>query len=186
MYCDFLYSHDTQRNGRAQLTYKSYLYTFANIFMLAFPYGNVRVMSSYYFPSSNTDLGPPSVSVNNGLNCQDGVNWVCEHRYTPIANMVAWRNVAGTNPLSNWVYGTYNQIAFSRGSNAFIAMNRDESQVWRVTLQTGMTAGTYCNVIVNDDVTSCTNTVTVDSSGYATVSVPTLSAIAIHSNAKIN
>ncbi len=52
----FLDNHDTQRNGRAQLTYKNGdLYTFANIFMLAYPYGNARVMSSYYF--SNTDQG---------------------------------------------------------------------------------------------------------------------------------
>eukprot|EP01040_Poterioochromonas_malhamensis_P027114 gene27114-34293_t len=36
----FLDNHDTQRNGRAQLTYKDgNLYTFANIFMLAWPYG---------------------------------------------------------------------------------------------------------------------------------------------------
>jgi len=32
----FMDNHDTQRNGRAQLTYKNGdLYTFANIFMLA-------------------------------------------------------------------------------------------------------------------------------------------------------
>src|SRR5690606_12847973 len=39
----FLDNHDTQRNGRAQLTYKNGdMYTFANIFMLSWPYGNVR------------------------------------------------------------------------------------------------------------------------------------------------
>ena len=41
--CAFLDNHDTQRNGQAALTYKHYLYTFANIFMLAWPYGDVRV-----------------------------------------------------------------------------------------------------------------------------------------------
>jgi len=42
-------SHDTQRNGRAQLTYKSpALYTFANMFMLAWPYGNVTCYSMYH------------------------------------------------------------------------------------------------------------------------------------------
>ena len=51
----FLDNHDTQRNGQAQLTYKNGdLYGFANIFMLAHSYGNVKLMSSYYFPSSNT------------------------------------------------------------------------------------------------------------------------------------
>jgi len=62
--------------------------------MLSWPYSNVRVMSSYYF--TNTDQGPPSVGVANGLNCQDGKNWVCEHRIVEIANMVNWRNAAGT------------------------------------------------------------------------------------------
>lgn len=92
-------SHDTQRNGRAQLTYKSGgLYTFANIFMLAWPYADVRVMSSYYFSSS--DQGPPSVGVSSGKYCQDGKNWVCEHRITAIANMVNWRNAAAGNTMS--------------------------------------------------------------------------------------
>mmetsp|Transcript_19187 Transcript_19187/g.26207 ORF Transcript_19187/g.26207 Transcript_19187/m.26207 type:complete len:334 (+) Transcript_19187:51-1052(+) len=45
----FLDNHDTQRNGRAQLTYKSpALYTFANMFMLAWPYGNVTCYSMYH------------------------------------------------------------------------------------------------------------------------------------------
>lgn len=43
--CAFLDNHDTQRNGQAPLTYKNDLYTFANIFMLAWPYGDVRVSS---------------------------------------------------------------------------------------------------------------------------------------------
>ena len=52
-----LYSHDTQR-GSAALTYKNgTLYTLVNVFMLSFPYGEVRVMSSYYF--SDTDQGLP-------------------------------------------------------------------------------------------------------------------------------
>ena len=51
----FLDNHDTQRNGQAALTYKNgNLYGFANTFMLAWYYGNVKLMSSYYFPSSNT------------------------------------------------------------------------------------------------------------------------------------
>ena len=41
--CAFLDNHDTQRNGQAPLTYKDELYSFANIFMLAWPYGDVRV-----------------------------------------------------------------------------------------------------------------------------------------------
>eukprot|EP01038_Epipyxis_sp_PR26KG_P015795 gene15795-21392_t len=181
----FLDNHDTQRNGRAQLTYKNgNLYTFANIFMLSWPYGNARVMSSYYF--TNTDAGPPSVGPSNGKYCADGKNWVCEHRQGPVANMVAWRNTAGTNAVTNWINGSNgNQIAFSRGKVAFIAFNRGSS-TWSATLYTGLPAGSYCNIIgdVNADKPSSCSTITVDASGNAKVDVPAVSAVAIHINAK--
>ena len=181
----FLDNHDTQRNGRAQLTYKDgNLYTFANIFMLAWPYGSVRVMSSYYFPSSNTDLGPPSVGVENGKYCDDGQHWVCEHRRTAIANMVGWRKAVGTSSVASWQNGdNNNRIAFNRGNKGFIAMNRDDNASWSTKLQTGLPAGNYCNVIVSDDVNSCP-TIVVGSDGYASFTVPSLSAIAIHVNKK--
>jgi len=180
----FMDNHDTQR-GDAPLTYKDGdMYTFANIFMLAHPYGYPKVMSSYYF--DDNDQGPPSTPVHDGstVHCMDGVNWVCEHRWTPIANMVGWRNAASSgNTLDNWQTGSNgNQIAFSRGSSAFIAMNRDGS-TWNAKLMTDMPAGTYCNIIQSDNTASCP-TVTVDSSGYATVSVGYLTAVAIHVNAR--
>ncbi|CAM9096789.1 unnamed protein product [Ectocarpus fasciculatus] len=181
----FIDNHDTQRNDRAQLTYKDGgLYTFANIFMLAWDYGNARVMSSYYF--SDTDAGPPGVGVNGGSNCMDGNNWVCEHRWAPIANMVNWRNAAGTSSVENWQTGNSNQIAFSRGGKAFIALNRG-SDDWSATLQTSLSEGTYCNVVADadaDNVKTCSDTVDVDSSGMASVRVSGLSAVAIHANAK--
>jgi alpha-amylase len=125
-YFKFL-SHDTQRNGQARLTYKNgALYTFANLFMLAWPYGQARIMSSYYF--SNTDQGPPSVQPENGKYCADGSHWVCEHRQGPIANMVNWRNAAGSTAVANWHNGNANQIAFSRGAKSFIAMNRGDDK----------------------------------------------------------
>ncbi len=153
--------------------------------MLAHPYGNARVMSSYYFSYSNTDQGPPSVGVNNGANCNDGNNWVCEHRWTPIANMAKFRAVSGTEKLANWQNGpSYNQIAFGRGNVAFIAMNRASSTWTTGTLFTGLPAGTYCNVIVDDNVDTCP-TITVNSSGQiSSVAVPAVSAVAIHIGAK--
>ena len=191
VYCCVFYdiSHDTQRNGRAQLTYKNgTLYNFANLFMLSWPYANVRVMSSYYF--TDTDAGPPSVGVQGGSNCADGKNWVCEHRWSQIGNMVAWRNAAGTSDIANWSTGSANQIAFSRNGNAFIAFNRDSHNSWQAgTLHTGLPAGTYCNVLAGgdnaDQPASCTSTVTVDSSGNVSgLVVPALNAVAIHTNAK--
>lgn len=180
----FIDNHDTQRNGNAKLTYKNGdLYTFANVFMLAWPYADVKLMSSYYF--TNTDAGPPSVGVSNGANCMDGKNWVCEHRWGPIANMVAWRNAAGTADIANWQEGTANQIAFSRNGKAFIALNRGTS-AWTTTLQTGLPAGSYCNVVadVNADNTATCAAVLVAANGLASVQVPALKAVALHANAK--
>jgi len=179
----FTDNHDTQRNGQARITYKNGdLYTFANVFMLAWPYGNIKLMSSYYF--TDTDMGPPSVGPSNGKYCSDGKNWVCEHRWGPIGNMVAWRNTAGTADIANWQEGNANQIAFSRNGKAFIALNRGSSS-WTVTLQTGLPQGTYCNIIgsINDDNVATCPTVTVGADGRASVVVPALNAVAMHTGA---
>lgn len=177
----FIDNHDTQRNGRAQLTYKDgAIYTFTSAFMLAWNYGTVRLMSSYYF--TNTDQGPPSVGVNNGASCGDGKNWVCEHRNIALGNMVGWRNAADNAAVTNWQNGdNTNRVAFSRGSNAFIAFNRDPNNSWTATLTTGMASGTYCNIIAGD---TCSSTVVVDGSGKAMVTVPSMSMVAIHKLAK--
>jgi len=184
--CAFLDNHDTQRNGQAPLTYKDDLYTFANIFMLAWPYGDVRLMSSYYF--SDTDAGPPGVGVKNGANCGNGRDWVCEHRVAGVANMVQWRNVAGKNSnVKHFQHGNDNQIAFSRGGKAFVAMNRDSGSSWNTNLYTGLPSGEYCNVVhslESDQTSSCSETVFVDSNGNADVSVPSKYAVAIHTGAK--
>jgi alpha-amylase len=156
--------------------------------MLAWPYANVRVMSSYYF--TNTDAGPPSVGVSGGQHCADGKNWVCEHRWPQVANMVAWRNQAGTSAIANWATGTSNQVAFSRNGKAYVLFNRDPHNAWTTgALHTGLPAGTYCNVLAGslsaDQPSSCTGTVTVDSAGNVSkVVVPALSAVAFHVGAK--
>lgn len=139
-----------------------------------------------WFCGLNFTLGPPSVGVESGAKCTDGQNWVCEHRWQSIANMVAWRNAAGTSDISNWVDGdTGNQIAFSRGNAAFLAMNRG-SYDWNIdNIDTGLPEGTYCNVLNSgadaDDADKCSATVFVDSSGKASnVNVPALGAVALH------
>lgn len=182
----FMDNHDTQRNGRAQLTYKNGdLYVLGNIYMLAYPYGNVRVMSSYYF--TDDDAGPPSVGVENGKYCNDDSHWVCEHRWGPIANMVEWSNQAGTAGVSNWQTGNDDQFAFSRNSKSFIALNRGSSN-WEVTLDTGLPSGEYCNVISwdedADNGSKCKETVVVDNNGLASLNVPSINAVAFHMGAK--
>lgn len=79
----------------------------ATAYMLAWPYGYTRVMSSYYWDQwwengqdKNDWIGPPhdgsfniiSPSFNADGSCGNG--WICEHRWRQIYNMVEFRNVA--------------------------------------------------------------------------------------------
>lgn len=40
-----------------------------------------------------------------------------------------------------------NRIAFRRGNRGFFALNNDPSATWTQSFQTGLPAGTYCDVI---------------------------------------
>ena len=181
----FLNNHVTQR-GQAPLTYKDgSVFDLANVFMLAWPYGYTRLMSSYYF--DNFDQGPPTSPVYNtdgSTTCGDGKTWVCEHRN--VANMVRFRSVAASEDVTNWNLITNSQVSFSRGSKAFLILNNDRNNAIQNMdfKNTGLPEGTYCNVIVSDDVQNCP-TVSVDSNGdiYG-VSVSPISALAIHAGSK--
>jgi alpha-amylase len=77
-------------------------------FMLAWPYGYPRVMSSFFF--DDTDQGPPQYANGTILspiiypNDTCGNGWVCEHRWRQIYNMVKFSIVvAGTEYSSNLV-----------------------------------------------------------------------------------
>jgi len=174
----FLDNHDTQR-GDAQLTYKTgQVYTLANIFMLAHPYGYPKVMSSYYF--DNHDQGPPKQAVHSGSNvaCGDGQPWVCEHRRTPIANMVDWRRSAGSDGISSFQAVGPDTVAFCRGDTACVALNRQQD-AWSASLKFSVPAGNYCDIIQSDDLSSCP-IVTVAADGSVSFQVPPTSAVAVH------
>ncbi|PIK42765.1 putative alpha-amylase 4N isoform X2 [Apostichopus japonicus] len=173
----FIDNHDNQRGhggGGGIINFEeSRLYKIANAFMLAYPYGFARVMSSFNF-HGNTDAGPPSDGSGNTdspvIN-SDGTcagDWMCEHRWRQIRNMVGFRNTAYGEQLTNWWDNGNQQIAFGRGNKAFIAINND-GYTLSETLQTGLPSGVYCDIITGDlDSGSCTgSTVSVDNSGYA-------------------
>ncbi|XP_074954371.1 pancreatic alpha-amylase isoform X3 [Phalacrocorax aristotelis] len=160
----FVDNHDNQRGhgagGASILTFwDARPYKMAVGFMLAHPYGFARVMSSFRWPryfvngrDVNDWMGPPSnadgstkpVTLNADTTC--GNNWVCEHRWRQIKNMVIFRNMVDGQPFSNWWDNGSNQVAFGRGNKGFIVFNNDD---WSLneTLQTGLPAGTYCDVI---------------------------------------
>ncbi|KAG9343614.1 hypothetical protein JZ751_013784, partial [Albula glossodonta] len=160
----FVDNHDNQRGhgagGASILTFwDPRMYKMATGFMLAHPYGVTRVMSSFRWEryivdgkDKNDWMGPPSYSdgstkpvpINPDTTCGDG--WVCEHRWRQIRNMVIFRNVVNGQPFSNWWDNGSNQVAFGRGNRGFIVFNNDDWPL-DVTLNTGLPAGTYCDVI---------------------------------------
>src|SRR6185436_18980686 len=136
----FIDNHDTQRNGRARLTYKNgSSYALAEAFMIAWPYGVPQVMSSFTF--SDPEVGPPASGngTTSAVNCGSG--WACEHRWRTTANMVALRNAAAGAPVSDWWSNGGDQIAFGRGGAAYVAFNRGGTALTR-TFQTSLAAGT--------------------------------------------
>lgn len=181
----FIDNHDTQRNGRARLTYKDGTrYALAEAFMLAWPYGVPQVMSSFNF--STHDQGPPTNSsgTTNPVSCGSG--WVCEHRWRTTANLVGFRNTVSGTGVSNWWSNGSNQVAFGRTGKGYVVFNRGGSL--SRTFQTDLPAGTYCDV-ANGDVsgTTCTGaTYTVDSSGRFSATVATDKMIALHINARVS
>jgi len=174
----FIDNHDTQRGhaGEAALTHMSgAVYNLANIFMLAHPYGYPKVMSSYYF--SDTDAGPPGRGVHgNGLNCFYGNDWVCEHRWPEIANMVAWRRSAGGAWTENWESQGGSRISFCRNGAACVLINR-EGSAWQASVSVSMPDGQYCNVQVSDG-SDCPK-VNVQG-GRVSVNIPGMKAVAFH------
>lgn len=195
----FIDNHDNQRGtggGGSVLTFReSKPYKMATAFMLAHPYGEARVMSSYYWDQYIENDGPPhddsfnilSPSINDDDSCGNG--WVCEHRWNEIANMVQFRNVAHGTDWNDWWDNGNNQIAFCRGGKGFIAIN-NEGYDMRETLQTCLPAGQYCDVISGGKFgAGCTGkSVDVGSDGRAYIEILDIEldgVLAIHENSKI-
>lgn len=188
----FVDNHDTQRAGGDILTYKDgQLYTLANVFQLAWPYGSPKLMSSYAFTAR--DAGPPSDGAGhtNDVTCFSG-GWVCEHRWRPITNMVAFHNAVRGTGTANWWSNGDNQVAFSRGDKGFLALNREGGALSR-TFQTGLPAGTYCDVLHGDvlhgDVSggACSGpAVTVNAAGQLPATVGAMDGLAIHAGSRVS
>ncbi len=172
---NFIDNHDTQRNGRARLTYKDgQTHALAQAFSLAYPYGTPQLMSSFSF--TNPEAGPPASGsgITNAVACGQG--WECEHRRTIVANMVGFHNRVNGQTVTNWVSPQSDRIAFGRGNAGFAAFNRSGS-AWTATFATQLPNGSYCNVALD----GCT-AVTV-SGGQATITVPANGMVALHTGA---
>ncbi|MEU7006153.1 carbohydrate-binding module family 20 domain-containing protein [Streptomyces sp. NPDC046332] len=167
----FVDNHDTERGGDT-LNYKNgATYTLASVFMLAWPYGSPDVHSGYEW--SDKDAGAPGGGQVNAC-YSDG--WKCQHAWREIASMVGLRNTARGTAVTNWWDNGNNAIAFGRGDKAYVALNHEGSSLTR-TFQTGLPAGTYCDVQSNTGVT-------VNAAGQFTATLASNTALALHVNAK--
>ncbi|MDJ0726681.1 MAG: alpha-amylase family protein [Prochloraceae cyanobacterium] len=192
----FTDNHDEQRKENPPyVTYKNgTLYDLINVFMLGWPYGYPKVMSSYEF--GRFDQGPPSDGLGNTNNIysnnSDNPNcfneWKCEHRWRPISNMVAFRNYTQPNFfVTDWWDNGFNQIAFGRGDRGFVVINRQEGPDLSRDFETSLPAGKYCNVIQFDydpDAKTCTgDPIDVDANGRARITLSPFTAAAIYGDA---
>ncbi|MBG6096403.1 alpha-amylase [Nocardioides luteus] len=163
----FVDNHDTERGGDT-LNYKDGAnYTLANVFMLAWPYGSPDINSGYEW--SDKDAGPPNGGAVTAC-WQDG--WKCQHAWPEIKKMVAFRNTARGQAVTNWWDNGADAIAFGRGSKAYVAINHESSSLTR-TFQTSLAAGTYCDV-------QSGRSVTVNGSGQLTTTLGANTALALH------
>ena len=204
----FVDNHDNQRGHGAggacvlDHTDGDDKYNLGNVFMLAYPYGYPKVMSSYvwdYTPNlpniENADSNPPPTAPvydgnGNVTGCND-TDWVCEHRRQPIAGMVGFRAATSGQPLTDWSTISTNQVAFGRGNQGFVVLNNTGSALTGQTFNTSLNAGTYCDVItggLSNDGLSCVGTaINVNTNGEIIgTDVPATSAIAIHASARLS
>lgn len=179
----FVDNHDNQRGhgsgGSMILNFKERnLYTKATAFMLAHPHGesHPRIMSSYYFddpsqgPPQDSDGNIVSRGIDNNNQCTNG--WVCEHRWSPIANMIKFRSVTSGALVKSFTNIATNQISFCRGNKGFIAINNSDRDL-SATVNACLPDGQYCDVISGDVVNGqCSGQTVTVKYGKAKVEVP--------------
>lgn len=175
----FVTNHDTERNGSTLGYQDGATYLLATQFLLARGYGTPQVYASFTYSSG--DDSPPSDAAGLITDTRCGkATWFCTDRVPAVAGMVGWHNHVADAPLANWYDDAVDLIAFSRGDLGWVALNNATTAV-TATFDTGLAAGTYCDVTRGSaSAGSCSGpTVTVDATGRATVTVPAKSAVAI-------
>lgn len=199
----FVDNHDTQRYENSPLTYRNgATYNLANAFLLAWPYGYPKVMSSYNFNQNDFDKGPPSFgngdtkqiyNDDGSDNCFKG-EWVCEHRYREIFNMVSFKNYVASveaYEVANWWTNGFQAIAFSRvgpnGAAGFLILNK-ESYTLSDSWYTGLSDGTYCDVYTSEfdsNTKTCNGRLVFVNGGRIQTEVGAFTGLAIHGGAKL-
>ncbi|MGH8878139.1 MAG: alpha-amylase [Stackebrandtia sp.] len=185
----FIDNHDTQRSGRAPLTYKDGArYRMAEAFALAHGYGAPHILSGFAF--DDPEAGPPSAAdgtttpaVDDSGACVDG--WECSHRERTVLNMGAFRTTAADAPVTNWWTNGSDQIGFGRGEAAYAAFNASGEEM-TAEFATSLPDGDYCDV-ANGDFTdgACDGPSYTVSGGMLSATVPAEGVLAVHVNATL-
>ena len=113
-----------QNSGNLKSTSPSNIYTLANVFMLAHPYGTPTVLSGYSFLDSNTNAGPPNGGAGTCAGSAGANGWLCQHRWQAVAGMVGFRNAVGSAAMADWTAPEGQRIAFGRGACDFLCVTR--------------------------------------------------------------
>lgn len=202
----FVSNHDTERHPEEdQSMNSSYgkMFNLANIFMLAYPYGQPQLQSGFKlsYPKDSSGRVPnnqpsPTAAIYNSSGIPNFTGWDQQHRWPEISNMVEFRNQTQSKwQVDDWTTNGPDRIAFHRGDRGFVAINRDNSNLWVANFKTGMAPGKYCNVInglLSADKTTCSgDVITVKADSTANLSIPSMSqtgipAVAIHAGQKIS
>ncbi|KAF8650166.1 hypothetical protein AX16_005400 [Volvariella volvacea WC 439] len=180
----FVTNHDTERNGHSlNARSPSNTYITSHIFSLAHPYGTPTILSSYSF--SDRSEGAPNGGYGTCSATGGKGGWLCQHRYTAISGMVAFRNQVGSAAITNWVSPEPQRIAFGRGAAGYVAINNAD-QPWIATFSTSLPDGQYCDVISGVTTSSgfCTGAGVTVEGGVFTAAVAARGALAIHTGAR--
>lgn len=176
----FVTNQDTERASSPTLDYADgSAYLLADEFLLAYGYGTPQIFSSFEF--SSYDQAPPDSADGDVTDTTCGTGaWECTERNAAIDALVGWHNLAYTDndAVAHWTTDGNDLIAFSRGADAWIALNNGSSALTS-TFATGLPDGTYCD-IVNETYSggSCSGTGITVSGGSATVTVPAGGSVA--------
>ncbi|WP_125981487.1 InlB B-repeat-containing protein [Bifidobacterium goeldii] len=189
----FVSNWDTARGSETLTVNSGSKYELANAFMLAYDYGKPKVMSDYYFSSSNSDAGPdgttdtstPDVdfdTVCKTSGTHEQGQWLCQQRWASVRGMIGFHNAVAGTTVGRWQDNGANNIGFARQTAdgqdvGFMAIN-NTLQEHDETYTTNLPNGTYCDVYSSG--TTCNQVVVKD--GKFTVTMGKRSAVAIVAN----
>ena len=175
----FVTNHDSERNTNDYLSYKDGpTFVLAHQWLLADGYGSPQVYSSFAW--EEPEDSPPARADGRITDAVCGQGWTCVHRDRGIVAMIGWHDYVGKAKRVNFWTDDANVVAFSKGNRGWVALNNGTAAK-QVRVQTGLPKGRYCDVVSGTErAGGCTGTVVrVNSTGFASVSVPAKGVVAI-------